>query len=193
MLSSGAAAQLPHPIPGPDSALASCGRAATAGDKRAANAAADAAEQGYGRAAAAGEGTTATVRLARVLAECRLPVASFYSKPRLARKAEAMLQGVLASDSTNWEARYTLALLYYHAPSFVGKTGDAIVQFETLLAQQGSRGDFVEEAAPYAWLGDLYERVGRRDDAVALWRRGLALFPNDARLGQRLARAATAR
>ena len=99
-----------------------------------------------------------------------------------------MLKGALASDSTNWEARYTLALLYYHAPSFVGKTGEAMAQFERLLAEQGPRADFAEEAGTYAYLGDLYERVGRRDDAVAIWRRGLALFPRDARLVQRLTR-----
>ena len=190
VLSSGAAAQLPHAIPAGDSALASCARAAARGDKRAANSTADTAEQSYNRTTSSGERTTPTVRLARVIAECRLPVASFFSKPKLAGKAEAMLEGVLATDSTNWEARYTLALLYYHAPSFVGKTHDAIVQFETLLAQQGSHADFAEQAAPYAYLGDLYERVGRRDDAVTLWRRGLALFPGDARLAQRLARAA---
>ncbi len=178
-----AGAQLPHPIPAGDSALASCGRAATAGNKRASEAAADSAERVY-KATTANQ-PTATVRLARVIAECRLPIASFFSKPRLATRVESMLKGVLAKDSTDWEARYTLALLYYHAPAFVGKTADAIREFQTLLAQQAGRADFSEEAAPYAYLGDLYERVGRNADAVAVWQRGLVLFPDDSLLKRR--------
>lgn len=184
--------QLPHPIPAGDSSLAACGRAAAHGDKSVANAAADSAERIYRGAGAANQESTPTVRLARVIAECRLPVASFFSKGRLAGEAEGMLTRVLATDSTNWEARYTLGLLYYHSPGFLGKTGDAIHQFETLLAQQDTSRAFAEQAAPYAYLGDLYERTGRKADALTLWRRGIALFPNDARLKRRLARAGSA-
>lgn len=188
-IASSAMGQLPHPIPAGDSALATCGRAAARGDKHVANAAADSAGRVYRAAARTTHDGTPTVRLARVIAECRLPVASFFSKPGLARQAEGMLTRLLAADSTNWEARYTLALLYYHAPGFVGKTRDAIRQFETLLAQQGASAAFAEEAALYAYLGDLYERTGRKADALNLWRRGIALFPEDARLKRRLARA----
>ncbi len=181
--SAAAGAQLPHPIPAGDSALASCGRAASVGNKRAAEAAADSAERVY-KAATANQ-PTATVRLARVIAACRLPVASFFSKPRLGTRAEAILKGVLAKDSTEWEARYTLALLYYHAPAFLGKSADAIREFQALLAQQDNRVDFSEEAGPYAYLGDLYQRAGRNADAVDVWRRGLALFPDDSLLKRR--------
>lgn len=186
MLPARGAAQLPHPIPTGDSALAACGRAASRGDKRAANTAADSAERIYRAVADSGLEHTATVRLARVIGECRIPVASFFSKPRLARQAEGMLTRLLASDSTSWEGRYTLALLYYHAPSFVGKTDDAIRQFETLLAQQGASAAFAEQAAPYAYLGDLYERTGRKAQAVSLWRRAITLFPGDTALKRRL-------
>ena len=188
-LTSAATAQLPHPIPAADSALADCARAAARGDKRAANAAADNADRLYRAAGAASHDDTPTVRLARVIGECRIPVASFFSKPRLARQAEGMLTRLLASDSTSWEGRYTLALLYYHAPSFVGKTDDAIRQFETLLAQQGASAAFAEQAAPYAYLGDLYERTGRKGEAASLWRRGLTVFPGDTALKRRLAGA----
>jgi tetratricopeptide (TPR) repeat protein len=180
---------LPHPIPAGDSALSACARAAARGDKAEASRNADAAERAYRAAPAAPNDPTPSVRVARVIAECRIPVAWFMSKGKLASEAEALLTRALSVDSTHWEARYTLGLLYYHSPGFLGRRGDAIRQFETLLQQQGQATEFPEQAAPYVYVGDLYKRQGRAADAVAVWRRGAALFPNDTRLKRRLATA----
>jgi tetratricopeptide (TPR) repeat protein len=124
---------------------------------------------------------------ARVLLQCRLPFAPFMEQGALSARASEILRAALALDPTHWGARFTLGVNYFHNPEFLGLTDDAIVEFETLLEQQGERTDFPEMAAPYVYLGDLYARVGRPDDARATWQRGAALFPKDAQLSQRLA------
>jgi tetratricopeptide (TPR) repeat protein len=105
----------------------------------------------------------------------------------LSARASEILRAALELDATHWAARYFLAVNYFHNPEFMGLTDDAIVEFETLLEQQGDQTDFPEMAAPYVYLGDLYLRVDRADEARATWSRGAALFPDDPRLAERLA------
>jgi tetratricopeptide (TPR) repeat protein len=123
---------------------------------------------------------------AQVLLQCRLPFAPFMEQGALSAKAGEILRSALALDPAHWEARFILGVNYFHNPEFMGLTDDAIVEFETLIAQQGERADHSGMAAPYVYLGDLYARVGRPDDARATWERGAALFPDDAELSQRL-------
>jgi tetratricopeptide (TPR) repeat protein len=172
----------------PDSALNACVAAGRTGDKRAAKASGEAADAHYRRLLAANpDDATPKVLLARVISQCRIESASLWSKEGLAKESNRLLSEVLSKDSTNWEARYTLALNYYHAPGFFGWTDNAIREFERLLAQQGDQALFPEQAKPYLYLGHLYDKKGRRADALALWRRGSRLFPEDAKLRERAA------
>jgi len=168
-----------------DSALDACVAAAKS-DNTSARQAAAAAEQHY-RASLAAAPTDLHVKvlLARVISECSIPSAPLIRKEGLAKESNRLLSEALAADSTNWEARYTLALNYYHAPSFFGWTNDAIREFEHLIAQQGDNTLFPELAQPFLYLGNLYDKQGRHADAVALWRRGSRLFPDNVRLRQR--------
>jgi tetratricopeptide (TPR) repeat protein len=170
-----------------DTTLTDC-VAATQGDDRKVGAKmADGAERHYRAMLAANPNDVETqVQLARTLSQCRIRYAGVLSREGIVNQSNGLLKHVLERDSTHWEARYTLALNHYHVPRFFGRTDDAIREFEHLLAQQGDRTDFPERAAPFAYLGDLYVRVGRRADAAALWKRGLALFPRDDRLRHRL-------
>jgi len=171
--------------------LAACTRAAEAGDQAAAAEAADDAKAGFEAGQAARPDDPAPqVGLASVLLRCRIPFAPFMEQGAISARAGEILRAALELDPSHWEARYLLALNYYHNPEFLGLTGDAIREFETLLEQQGDRTDFPEMAGPYAWLGDLYLRVGRSEDARAVWERGAALFPSDERLAERLGGAA---
>lgn len=169
------------------SALQECVAAAEAGDKPGARAAADRAEELYEQLIAARPADpNARVGLARVKSQCRIRFANFMTQGRLVGESNELLEEALALDSTHWSARLTLALNHYHTPSFLGRTDDAIWHFERLLAQQGERADYPELAWPYAYLGDLYRRVGRDQDALAVWRRGARLFPDEPLLKERL-------
>ncbi|HUF89113.1 MAG TPA: TonB-dependent receptor [Gemmatimonadota bacterium] len=172
-------------------ALATCTSAAEAGDPAAAAEAADQAKAGFERwRETRPDDPEPRVGLAKVLLQCRIPFAAFMEQGAISARAGEILRAALELDPTHWEARYLLALNYYHNPEFMGLTDDAIREFETLLDQQDGRTDFPEMAGPYAWLGDLYLRTGRAEDARAVWQRGAALFPSDERLAERLGRAA---
>ena len=168
--------------------LARCAEAAEAGDQPASSAAADAAWSGLEAwAEARPEDPGPLVGQANLLLQCRIPFATFMEQGAISARASEILLEALELDPTHWEGRYLLGVNYFHNPEFMGLTDDAIVQFETLLAQQGERADFPEMAGPYVYLGDLYLRVGRAGDARTTWERGAALFPDDPRLDERLA------
>jgi tetratricopeptide (TPR) repeat protein len=164
-----------------DSALAACSAAAKAKNEREAKTAADRAERLFRARADASRGDVdARVGLARTISECRIPGANFMQAGQLIGESNELLEEALAIDSTHWTARYVLALNHFHTPGFMGRTGDAIRHLERLLAQQGDRADRPFYAQPFLRLGELYVRARRRDDALAVWRRGAALFPAQA-------------
>lgn len=164
-----------------ESALAACSAAARAKSEGEARAAADRAERLFrARIAASAGDVDARVGLARTISGCRIPAANFMQAGQLVGGSSELLEEALAIDSTQWTARFVLALNHYHVPAFMGRTGDAIREFERLLAQQGDRADRPVYAQPFLRLGELYVRARRRDDALAVWRRGAALFPAQA-------------
>jgi vitamin B12 transporter len=179
-----------------DEALQSCSKLAEAAkadgaDKKAAKLAGERAEKLHrARLKANPADAEARVGLASVLSRCRTPFANIMQIMSIVDESIQLLEKVLASDSTHWQARMMLAMNYYHMPSFLGKTDDAVREFERLLAQQGQRADRPYLAIPYIYLGDLYRRAGREPDAAALWSRGAALFPDNDQLKERLAKLA---
>jgi len=185
---SAAGAQAPVPTAA-DSALAECSRAAGEKDQAAASTAAERAERLY-RARLAGEPRSADARvgIARVIGECRIGFADIMSQARLSGQSVEMLKAALAIDSTHWTARYVLALNYFHMPAFLGRTDDAVREFERLIAQQGTRNAHPVYAQPYIRLGELYVRQNRTSDALEIWRRGAGLFPAEARFGELIQR-----
>ena len=130
-------------------------------------------------------GVEPRIRMANLRTGCEIPFADMMGKGSLIAQANAMLEEALQIDSTHWEARFTLAMHHFHTPEFLGRAPDAIRHLETLLRQQGD-GAQPHFAGTYLYLGDLYQRAGREADAVAMWRRGAALFPGHAELSARL-------
>lgn len=183
-----AAAEAPPESHAALEALERCSSAAEAGRQPDAAAAADAAWSGFETwHEARPDDPEPLIGQARVLLQCRIAFATFMEQGALSARASEILRAALELDATHWAARYFLAVNYFHNPEFMGLTDDAIVEFETLLEQQGDRTDFPEMAAPYVYLGDLYLRVDRADEARATWSRGAALFPDDPRLAERVA------
>lgn len=168
-------------------ALEACAAAAEAEDRPSALAGADRAEALFSALADAHpDDPEFLVGRARVLTGCRIRFAPFMEQGVIVGRSNELLERALEMDPTHWEARYALALNHFYTPEFLGRTEDSIEHFEILLEQQGDRTDFPEMAGPYAYLGDLYLRVDRKQDAIAIWRKGAALFPDDPRLAERL-------
>jgi vitamin B12 transporter len=170
-----------------DPVLAACVAAAAAGNERDALSLARRAEAEYRRRAQA-DPPDASARFmhARVILQCRMPFAGFMAQGRLSGEANTLLEAALALDGTLWMARFTLAMNHFHTPEFLGRTGDAIREFERLAAQQGGDTRNPMYASTYLYLGDLHLRRRRTDEAVATWQHGADLFPDHAGLAERL-------
>jgi vitamin B12 transporter len=173
--------------PASDDALAACAGAAAAGSAREARPLTARAEAQYrARMAEQPHDADAPTLLARVLVQCRLPFVGFMAKGRLIGRANELLEAALTIDSTHWAARFTLAMNHFHTPEFLGRTNDAIVEFERLAARPGDHAVNPMYATVYLHLGDLYLRRRRASEAVATWQRGAALFPQHPALRERL-------
>jgi tetratricopeptide (TPR) repeat protein len=170
------------------SALEAC--VAAAGDGRDAKPAADEAERQF-RALrrTSPQMVEARVGLAQVLIRCQLPHAGMAGIMAVVGEAEAELQAALTTAPDHWDARFTLAMLLKNMPAMLGRASDAVMEFERLLALQGTQADAPHLALPWLHLGEMHESAGRRAAAIETWRRGLALFPGHAALLARLAQA----
>src|SRR5688572_19799998 len=178
---------------GAEAAMARCSAAAS--EKRHAEALAEAkvAEAAFrGRLATRPNEVRALVGLARTLGACRIPSADLALMGELSAESIELLQRALEVEPTHWAARYTLALNYYRAPAFLGRSKDAAREFDRLITQQGERTTIPEFARPFEYRGMVWSRAGARDSAVAVWQRGARLFPSDTALRARLEGAGAA-
>ena len=104
----------------------------------------------------------------------------------LAQSADEAFGRALTLDPTNTTARFTKAVALSNWPPFMGKTAESIEHFELLVGQieeQGTTEGF-EEA--YLYLGNMYDRTGDGEKALAIWERGLTWFPDDPALQEQL-------
>ncbi len=103
-----------------------------------------------------------------------------------AEKTDEACDRVLALDEQNWAARFVKAISLSNWPDFLGRRGEAIAEFELLRAQQEAGPAHPGHARTYLFLGSLYERSGDKQKALEIWEAGLALFPRNAELLERL-------
>jgi tetratricopeptide (TPR) repeat protein len=103
-----------------------------------------------------------------------------------ALKADAAWDRALELDPAHWDARFAKAIGLSFWPPIFGKQPEAIRQFETLLGYQEQAQLEPDHEQTYILLGNLYVQAGRTDDAQALWKKGLALFPQSAELAAKV-------
>lgn len=95
----------------------------------------------------------------------------------LAMKADQAFDEALELDDEHWEARFSKAVSLSNWPAFLGKTGEAIHQFEVLIGQQEQGTASPEHAQSYLFLGNLYQQTGETSKALEAWKQGLGRFP----------------
>lgn len=108
-----------------------------------------------------------------------------------ATKADGAFDTALEIDDHHWEARFSKAVSLTFWPPVFGKQGEAIRNFETLLAQQEQTGREPQHAQTYLMLGNTYQQIGEREKALATWERGLGLFPDNDALRKQIDTAVT--
>jgi tetratricopeptide (TPR) repeat protein len=131
------------------------------------------------RAAEAPNDPNAQVELGTAYVQKILEVGSGPLAGKWAMKADGAWDRALELDDHHWEARFRKAIGLSFWPPIFGKQGQAIAHFETLVAQQEAgvvQPHFVET---YKLLGNMYVQAGKPEQATALWKKGLELFPTD--------------
>jgi tetratricopeptide (TPR) repeat protein len=100
----------------------------------------------------------------------------------LAMQADGAFDQALEIDPTNWSARFTKAVSLSNWPAFLGRTGEAIENFKTLIAQQETLPGEPQFAQTYLFLGNMYQQIGEGAKALETWRKGSTLFPESSEL-----------
>jgi tetratricopeptide (TPR) repeat protein len=106
-----------------------------------------------------------------------------------AGRADKEFDRALELDDHNWTARFTKAVALTFWPSFTGKQSEAIANFETLVKQQDEVAPEPHHAQTHLMLGNMYAQMGDKAKAIAAYKKGLSLFPDDAALKKQLALA----
>ena len=107
-------------------------------------------------------------------------------KGMVAMQADAAFNRALEIDPTNWEARFTKAVSLSHWPPVFGKQAEAISHFEKLVEQQRNLPPSAEHVHTYLLLGNLYQQNGKGEQAQAVWKEGLEVFPGNPALADAL-------
>ncbi len=104
-----------------------------------------------------------------------------------AMKADGQFDRALAIDPNHWEARFSKAVSLSFWPPVFGKQNEAIRQFEILVDQQRAGPPRGSHAQTHLLLGNLYQQIGKHDEALAAWELGLSMYPDDEALRAQLA------
>jgi len=94
-------------------------------------------------------------------------------------KSIAACERALKLNPEHWDAQFVKGMNLSQWPDFTGKQPEAIRTFERLVEQQERSSPIPEYAETYYHLGNLYRKSGNSEKALEVFRRGLALHPED--------------
>ena len=94
-------------------------------------------------------------------------------------KSIAACERALKADPEHWGAQFVKGMNLSQWPDFMGKQPEAIRTFEKLVEQQERSSPKEEFAETYYHLGNIYRKTGNTAKALEVFKRGLALFPDD--------------
>jgi tetratricopeptide (TPR) repeat protein len=103
-----------------------------------------------------------------------------------ATKADKAFDSALELDPQHWESRFQKAVSLSFWPPALGKQGQAIGEFETLVAQQNAGPKQAQHAQTYLFLGNLYQQSGSIQKAIDAWQKGSNLFPENEALKKQI-------
>lgn len=104
----------------------------------------------------------------------------------LGLKADQSFDAALNADPSNWEAGFWKASAMSYWPAQLGKSQEVVDRFVELIKMQETQTPQPEFAQSYVILGEQYQKQGYADYANQVWQRGASLFPDDARLKNKL-------
>jgi tetratricopeptide (TPR) repeat protein len=104
----------------------------------------------------------------------------------LAMKADQVFDAALNLDPNNWDARFTKAVAMSYWPTQMNRGPEVIQHFSTLIGQQEAQAPQPHFVQTYVWMGDAYQKYGHPDYAQQVWERGVALFPENQELRNKL-------
>lgn len=137
-------------------------------------------------AKAAPNDATAQYAYGQACIQSLLGTQDFMEQGVLSQLADKAFDAALEVDERHWEARYSKAVSYTFWPDFLGKKKEAIAHLQTLIDQQEAARPEQKHIETYLTLGNVLAQQGKDDEAKKVWERGLARFPDDARLKQKL-------
>lgn len=103
-----------------------------------------------------------------------------------AGKADGAFNRALEIDPLHVEARLTKAISLSFWPPILGKQGEAVKQFETLISQLENQNPSPDTAQAWLMLGNLHQQMGKPDQALSVWQQGASLFPGNAEFAAKL-------
>ncbi|GJM21081.1 MAG: hypothetical protein DHS20C15_09960 [Planctomycetota bacterium] len=103
-----------------------------------------------------------------------------------ATKADEQFDAVLEQDPQHWDARFTKAVSLSFWPPIFGKQNEAIANFAQLAEQQKHMQPDPKHADTWLLLGNMYQQMGKHDEAMAAWTEGYELHPDANSLAEKL-------
>ena len=103
-----------------------------------------------------------------------------------AGRADQAFNQALELDPNNWDARFIKAVALSNWPTFLGRTSEAIEHFQILIQQQEQRPVSPQHAMTFLYLGNMHLQTGDVENALDVWRRGAARFPDHEELRRQI-------
>jgi len=120
-------------------------------------------------------------------------MAAIVCKGTLARKSLVQIGILIEADETWWPAVYARAMNHLHWPRALRHSTMAIADFKRCIkllqtqSESGSKPVRSYHVRTYIGLGDALAKNEEFQEALAAWREGLAIFPGNPELKERLA------